>query len=716
MADPTEQTALERLQTFAATFSEIEKEEQAGAYVAFFTIDMAERLAEHWDENSFAIETLMGSIGTVRGFSTRCKQMVASIKRAARRARAQAQEDIIDRINQQDVFATSLPEYLTEDLPNYLIPGGFEVDLGGVYTVTTTDDGEGVRREKQCSAPIIITQRGRDAETGHMQVEVAWVEPPGPGRGHPTWRHRTVERSVLFDAMKLKGLINYGIPVTSVNANEVVKWLTAFEDVNQHLIPLTNGSSRLGWQHDGSFLLPDGHYRTEHQHELKLFPSEGMESIVKSLRTGGSWEGWLQVVESVRDHPLAMLSIYTAAVAPLLEVFRCPNFAVDWSNQTSSGKTTALRLGASVWGYPVDDDDEGFIYSWDSTKVWAERAAGFLHSLPLLLDETKRVKDKQHIADILYDFCSGKGRGRGTLQGVERSNTWKSVLMSTGEQRLTSFTGDGGTRARVLALQGAPIEGPPATARPLAESVRGRLYTHYGHLGRKLVRYLVYYHDQRETLREIYEERKIAYGSVTTSAVGGRLASYVAALDVAQGICESLGVPAPTKDPIQFLVQAIRSGADDSDRARDAFIAAVSWANMNRHRFLGTQAAARSNNPGAGGWAGRWKDMTPWKYIAIEAKTLSYILERYGYIYEEVVPQWSARNWIAKTTRGVTKSISIEGLSTPCVCPLRDVYDELLAKHHLDIDPVTVLDAQEDLFDETITTSDSTWSARGADI
>ena len=190
----------------------------------------------------------------------------------------------------------------------------------------------------------------------------------------------------------------------------------------------------------------------------------------------------------------------------------------------------------------------------------------------------------------------------------------------------------------------------------------------------------------------------------------------VAALDVAQGICESLGVPAPTKDPIQFLVQAIRSGADDSDRARDAFIAAVSWANMNRHRFLGTQAAARSNNPGAGGWAGRWKDMTPWKYIAIEAKTLSYILERYGYIYEEVVPQWSARNWIAKTTRGVTKSISIEGLSTPCVCPLRDVYDELLAKHHLDIDPVTVLDAQEDLFDETITTSDSTWSARGADI
>jgi uncharacterized protein (DUF927 family) len=98
-----------------------------------------------------------------------------------------------------------------------------------------------------------------------------------------------------------------------------------------------------------------------------------------------------------------------------------------------------LRVAASVWGYPADDDDEGYIYSWDSTKVWVERAAGFLHSVPLILDETKRVKNKQHVADVLYDFCSGKGRGRGTLQGIDKVNSWNTVLLSTGEQRLTVF-------------------------------------------------------------------------------------------------------------------------------------------------------------------------------------------------------------------------------------------------------------------------------------
>lgn len=715
MTDPAVQPALARLQQFVDSFIDADPADRSDLYLSFFTLDMAERLADSWDSDGFAIETYISRIGGVRGYGTRTRQLIASIKRASRRAAAQAQTDVIAQINEQGVFATSLPEYLTDDLPNYLIPGGYEIDLGGVYSVTPTDDGEGMRRDKQCSAPIIITKRGRDAETGHMQIEVAWVEPPGPGRGQPSWRYHTVERSTVFDSQKLRGLIDFGAPVTSVNVNEVVKWVTAFEDMNQHLIPLTNGSSRLGWQHDGSFLLPDGHYRTEKQQELKLFPADGMHSIMKSLHTGGDWEGWLAIVESLREHPLAMLAIYTSAVAPLLHILRCPNFAVDWSAQTSSGKTTSLRLGASVWGYPVDDDDEGFIYSWDATKVWTERAAGFLHSIPLILDETKRVKNKQHVADILYDFCSGKGRGRGTLQGVEQSNTWKTVLMSTGEQRLTSFTNDGGIRARVLALQGSPIEGPPITARPLAESVRGRLYTHYGHLGRKLVRYLVYYHDQWDELRAIYDERKTAYGSITSTAVGGRLSAYVAALDVAQGICESLGVPTPTKDPIQFLIQAVRDGADDSDRARDAFVAAVSWAATNRHRFYGTQAAARSGQPG-NGWAGRWKDVEDWTYLGIEARTLAYILDRYGFIYDEVVPQWGARNWIAKTTRGLTKSVSIDGLPVPCVCPLRKVYDELLAADRPDIEPVAVLEAQEDLLDSAVTFSDASWSARASEI
>ena len=688
-----------------------EPRERTELFSAFFTLEMMEQIAAQWVQDEFRFEAVFTRLGSIRGMGTRVNNMMQSIRRAQRRAGEQQQQDIVAQVMTQNLFHTSLPDYLVEDMPNYLIPQGFDLDLGGVYTMTVGPEGD-VLREKVCTAPIIITQRGRDTDTGHMQVEVAWTEPAGPGGGRPKWRYHTVERAVLFDSRKLVSLISFGAPVTSVNAVDVIRWLTAFEDTNQHKIPLSNGANRLGWQKDGSFLLPDSHIRLDTHQELKLFPAEGLDPIMRSLRTGGTWEGWLQVAEMLREHPLAMLAIYTSVASVLQHITRCSNFAIDWSNETSSGKTTSLRVAASVWGYPADDDDEGFIYSWDSTKVWVERAAGFLHSLPLILDETKRVKNKQHVADVLYDFCSGKGRGRGTLQGVQTSQSWNTVLLSTGEQRLTSFTNDGGTRARVLAVQGAPITGPPETARVVADSVKSRLHNHYGHLGRRVVEYLVYHRDAWDSFREAFETRRDNYANIANTAVGGRLAAYVAAIDLAQAVCETLGVPEPTTDPLEFLIQAVRDGASDADRARDAFVAVASWAITNRHRFWGTRAAASDGMP-SNGWAGRWDECDPeWIDIAYEQNALRTLLDRYGYTYDEVAPRWKAREWIETSVKGLTRNRRIDGVSLPCVCLKRDVYDQLIAMERPDIEPTKLVDAPRDLIEQSVTYSSSSWSAQ----
>ena len=711
MSDNESVDLVAELKEFVESVQSMESADRAPAFTTFFSLEKIEQMAGQWAANEFQFEALFMQLGSIRGMGARSRELVQTIKRAQRRARQQQQQDVLQQLGVTNTLNESLPDYLVEGFPSLLIPNGFDLDLGGVYTLQANFEEGTVTREKVATAPIIITQRGRDNDTGHMQVEVAWVEPPGPGKGRPKWRTHTVERSVLFDSRKIVGLIDYGAPVTSITAADAIRWLTAYEDINQHKIPLTNGANRLGWQKDGSFLLPDGHIKLDKHQELKLFPMEGMDPIMKSLRTGGTWEGWLEVAELLRDHPLAMLSIYSSVAAVMQHIIKCANFAVDWSNETSSGKTTSLRVAASVWGYPADDDDEGYIYSWDSTKVWVERAAGFLHSLPLILDETKRVKNKQHVADVLYDFCSGKGRGRGTLQGIDKVNTWNTVLLSTGEQRLTSFTQDGGVRARVLALQGAPISGPAQTARVVADTVRGRLYTHYGHLGRRVAKYLVFHKDAWPDFREAFETRRDSYAGITNTAVGGRLAAYVASLDLAQAVCETLGVPTPTRDPIEFLIQAVRDGANDADRARDAFIAAASWSTMNRHRFWGSRASLERGTPG-NGWAGRWEDGKPeWAEICVEPHALQGILDRYGYIYEEVVPRWAARDWLNVTTRGATRSRRIDGIPTPCVCLRRDVYEQLMTAERPDIETVNVADAQLDLIDQQVSYSDSSWSA-----
>jgi len=716
MSDAENEDLLNELKVFASSFAGLEPAERGAAFSEMFTLERIEALVTEWERDEFQFDALMDVIASVRGFSGKVRSIQQTIKRARVRAQRAEQQDTLQALLSQSLFSEALPDYLVEGMPTFLVPPGYKVDLGGVYAISAGEgEGAAVTQEKVCSAPFIIRRRGRDVETGEMQLEVAWVELPGPGRGRPTWRYSTVSRSTIFDARQLVGLIGRGAPVTSVTVNECVKWMTAFEDSNQHKIPLTNGANRLGWQHDKSFLLPDGHIRLDAHQELKLFPQEGMQPVMDSLRCGGTWEGWLETISLLREHPLAMLAIYASVASVLQPITMCKNFAVDWSAETTKGKTTSLRVAASVWGFPAEDDDDGFIYSWDHTKVWAERTASFLHNLPLILDETKRVKDKQAVADTVYDFCFGRAKGRGTLQGVKETQSWRSVLLSTGEQRLTSFTQDGGTRGRVLAMQGAPITGPAQTARVVADTVNSRLITHYGHLGRLVVKYLVFHHESWDSFREAFETRRNAYASMTNTGVGGRLSSYVAAIDLAKAVCETLGVPTPTVDPLSFLIQAVRDGAEDSDRARDAFVGVASWAALNRHRMWGSKAAMENGYPG-NGWAGRWDDVDPnWDAIDVDVHSTMSILDRYGYAYADVARQWKARGWLHSTQRDIPRSRRIDGIPTLCVSLRRDVYEEIIHVERPDIAPARLQPAQVDLLDKQVNRSSSAWHTMAND-
>ena len=642
----------------------------------FFTLDRISELISAETKDPIRYNLLFSRLAAVRGMKGRSEETKKLIKQAATMARREA-DSLLAAVQSNRVIQQHLPESLHGDLPRFLVPPGFDMDAGGIYATTTKEDGS-ESREKITTAPILLTKRGRDTSSGHQQVEVSWVEFGGPQGGAPLWRRHTVDRKVLFDSKHLTGLISFGAPVTSVNVSDVIKWFTAFEDINQHKIPMKNGSSSIGWQPDGSFIMPDEHIRLDHHQQLALFPSEGMEPIMKSLHSRGTWEGWLNVVEHLTDHPLAMIAIYASVAAPLAHFVNASNFAVDWSNETSTGKTTALRVGASVWGLPDEKREDGFIYKWDATQVWVERAAAFLGNLPLLLDETKTVKNPKHVADTVYNFCIGKGRGRGTLQGVDTLNTWNSVLMSTGEQKLTSFTRDGGVQGRVIALQGAPISGPVKEARETANFVRSRLMHHYGHLGKRMVKYMVGAWEDRDRFTAAFEDLRSQFGDITSSRIGGRLAEYVALLDLAKTMCESLGVPAPRTDPITFLIAALREGSDNSDMAKEAFVSVVSWAAFNKHRFAKSRATNEHGPPG-NGYAGVWSDCDPnWKYIAFEKKQLGSLLEMRGHRFSEVVPRWKARDWLVSTAKGLTKAVSLDGISTHCVCLRREVYEQLI--------------------------------------
>src|SRR5207249_3569437 len=97
------------------------------------------------------------------------------------------------------------------------------------------------------------------------------------------------------------------------------------------------------------------------------------------------------------------------------------------------GKTTTLKVAASNWGDPDERSDQGFIHKWHVTKVFIERAISVLNFLPMILDDTKTVRFKEMVGEVIYQVVSGKGKGRGTIGGMSLTRSQKTVLISSGE-------------------------------------------------------------------------------------------------------------------------------------------------------------------------------------------------------------------------------------------------------------------------------------------
>src|SRR5258706_1022255 len=95
---------------------------------------------------------------------------------------------------------------LTQENTQHFVPGKGE-------------NGEAVY-ETVAEAPIIIVKRLRDVDTGDVSLEVAWL------REDKQWQQITVSRGMLVQSREIVGLAGKGFPVSSVNANGIIRYLT----------------------------------------------------------------------------------------------------------------------------------------------------------------------------------------------------------------------------------------------------------------------------------------------------------------------------------------------------------------------------------------------------------------------------------------------------------------------------------------------------------
>lgn len=646
--------------------------------------DVMDALAAGWLEDEATIQTLLAALETVPRCTTRTRALRSAVQRLAtsQRRRRSTQmvddlEDMMDRlVTVSDSLANGCPPANLVDpalLDQLRIPRGYQMDNSGVYRLATAADGE-VVRHRVASAPIFVAARSVSIDTGEAKRQVMW-------RGASGWCSRVTDRRTILDVRRIMDLASLEAPVNSTISAQLVGFMADYEAENAHRLPAFCTADHMGWLPDDGFLLPDSHYQgSDTESRYTLSHVEGLNALAQGWKTGGSWEGWLEAAEIVRDYPYMLIAIYASVTAPLLHIIGIPGFVVDFAGETSGGKTTALRMAASVWGKPADTYPTA-MYSWDATKVWIERTAGALHSLPLILDETKRAKHPRVVRDVIYDFCQGQGRGRGSLDGTRQTATWRSILISSGEGAATSFSEDAGTRARVLTLAGKPLGKDAAVGGKASEELQHIVAENHGWLGRAFVQYLTANRAQWDTIRDVYKKVREHYVEAACTAVARRHAAHLAVLEVTAQILQKVGMPEPNVNPFDTLHEAMIKAAMDANRPLAALEDVVTWCTMHQKEFWMRHAMYDDGEPKVpnGGWLGSWSNWESWEYISICSVTLRKLLSDLGHHPEEIIHRWGSRDWIMKNSKGgTTKTIRLDGAPTRCICILRAAIDEAM--------------------------------------
>lgn len=273
--------------------------------------------------------------------------------------------------------------------------------------------------------------------------------------------------------------------------------------VRQGVVKKVSGTRRRGWvehQNELLYLMPNRVF-TRHQtyaaasRDVPLLPIEagsGDTTLQEAMRPHGDLATWRQLM-LMGILPNSTPTLYVcAALAGLLRNW-CPdseNFIVHLYNDSSSGKTTALKAAAGLWGNP-----QRLIDMWRATDNGLEGRCVARNDMALFLDEAGMVANDDIIKNAVYMIGNGGEKLRASRDGTERKpRTFRLVTLSTGERALLRGERHAGQEVRALEIPthitGSFWEKSISNAAE-AERLSNQLSEHYGFAADLSIQYIL---------------------------------------------------------------------------------------------------------------------------------------------------------------------------------------------------------------------------------
>lgn len=194
---------------------------------------------------------------------------------------------------------------------------------------------------------------------------------------------------------------------------------------------------RTGW-FDQVFVMPDRAIGKSAERVIYQSESSG-----GNYAQAGTLDEWRTHVANLCAGNSRLLFAASAAFAGMiLHHVGQDSGGVHLVGGSSTGKTTALQIAASVYGGP------SYVNNWRATANGLEGLFAVHNDTALVLDELAQV-DPKSAGEIVYMAGNGGGKTRSDRKGDARQKkTWRTIFISAGEVGLAQHMLDAGKVAR----------------------------------------------------------------------------------------------------------------------------------------------------------------------------------------------------------------------------------------------------------------------------
>jgi len=307
--------------------------------------------------------------------------------------------------------------------------GSFKLTEGGVIYIGKDKDGNELPPNWICSA-LHVVAKTRDDKSGEWGRLLEWHD--DDGIKHQWAMPLALLQGESSDVRRELARLGLTISPSKTARDLLATYVQIFPiDARARCV------DRLGWHDDVFVTAQEVIGQTD---ETIVF--QNPNSIEPTLSSSGSLEAWRESIAHLAEGNSRLVFAISTAFAPSLGKFASEDSGgFHFRGGSSSGKTTALKVAASVWGKP-----DQYMRLWRSTANGLEGLAALHNDGLLILDELSQM-DPKAAGECAYLLANGQGKTRASKCGTaKQAMRWSLLFLSAGEETLSALMAKSGQR------------------------------------------------------------------------------------------------------------------------------------------------------------------------------------------------------------------------------------------------------------------------------